>query len=239
MLHQRDTVDTQSNNRQRMLKFKKCLVAVCHSFCLFYIFYNIHTVQSSNHIHTIHSPRPLSISSSLVAQWERPPCGAEPGIELGPAFQQADALPTEPRRTIQVRDANRIWKWTNTTHAVQGGLLWGHKSTPVKYKNMLFPSACSSPLVTEDLSGIWPGRYMRMDSPKQHSRYGTTVQSVRYHTINFRLQACYSTACYQPGQVTWLLGVLGSEVHVCVSAQRHSALLKVHMYLITYNPFHS
>ncbi len=78
---------------------RKTLVAVCHSFCLFFIIYNIHTEQSSNHIYTIHSPRPLSISSSLVAQWERPPCGAEPGIELGPAFQQADALPTEPRRT--------------------------------------------------------------------------------------------------------------------------------------------
>ncbi len=31
---------------------------------------------------------------------ETPPCGAEPRIELGPALQQADALPTEPRRTI-------------------------------------------------------------------------------------------------------------------------------------------
>ena len=29
-----------------------------------------------------------------------PPCGAEPRIELGPALQQADALPTEPRRTM-------------------------------------------------------------------------------------------------------------------------------------------
>ncbi len=36
----------------------------------------------------------------LTAQWDRPPCGAEPRIELGPAFQQADALPTEPRRTV-------------------------------------------------------------------------------------------------------------------------------------------
>jgi hypothetical protein len=31
---------------------------------------------------------------------EKPPCGAEPRIELGPALQQANALPTEPRRTI-------------------------------------------------------------------------------------------------------------------------------------------
>ncbi len=28
-----------------------------------------------------------------------PPCGAEPRIELGPALQQADALPAELRRT--------------------------------------------------------------------------------------------------------------------------------------------
>ena len=41
-------------------------MAVCHSFCLFIIFfYCITYIQSSNHIHTIHSPRPLSISSSL------------------------------------------------------------------------------------------------------------------------------------------------------------------------------
>jgi hypothetical protein len=29
----------------------------------------------------------------------KPPCGAEPRIELGPALQQADVLPTEQRRT--------------------------------------------------------------------------------------------------------------------------------------------
>ncbi len=80
----------------------KCLVAWCHSFCLFFIFYNIHT-----YIHTItfirrHSLRPLSISSSLVCSVGKPPCGAEPRIELGPALQQADALPTELRRTITV-----------------------------------------------------------------------------------------------------------------------------------------
>jgi hypothetical protein len=33
-----------------------------------------------------------------------PPCGAEPRIELGPALQQADALPTEPRRTINIKE---------------------------------------------------------------------------------------------------------------------------------------
>ncbi len=44
--------------------------------------------------------------------------------------------------------------------AVQGGLLGGHKSTPVEHKNMLFPPACSSPLITEDRPGSWPGQYM-------------------------------------------------------------------------------
>ncbi len=40
-------------------------MAVCHSFV--YFSYFITCIQSSNHIHTIHSPRPLSISSSLVS----------------------------------------------------------------------------------------------------------------------------------------------------------------------------
>jgi hypothetical protein len=78
-------------------------------FLFIFIFYNIHTVQSSNHIHPTHSPRPLSISSSLVAQWERPPCGAEPGIELRPAFQHADALPSEPRRTKKLINICCYW----------------------------------------------------------------------------------------------------------------------------------
>jgi hypothetical protein len=72
-------------------------------FCLFFIFYNIHTfIQSHSYITFIHrhSLRLLSISSSLSAQWGTPPCAAEPRIELGPALQQADALPTEPRRII-------------------------------------------------------------------------------------------------------------------------------------------
>ena len=73
---------------------------------IFHIFYNIHAfIQSFTISHTIHlsvairwglSPSP----HRLKAQWEDPPCGAEPRIELGPALQQADGLPTEPRRTI-------------------------------------------------------------------------------------------------------------------------------------------
>jgi hypothetical protein len=71
---------------------------------IFHIFF-ITYMHSFNHIFTIHlsvsirwglSPSP----HRLKAQWEDPPSGAEPRIELGPALQQADALPTEPHRTI-------------------------------------------------------------------------------------------------------------------------------------------
>jgi hypothetical protein len=39
------------------------------------------------------------------------------------------------------------------TPAIQGGLLVGHKSTPVKHTHILFPPACSYPLITEALAG--------------------------------------------------------------------------------------
>jgi hypothetical protein len=56
-------------------------------------------------------------------------------------------------------------------------VLGGHNNTPVKHKQMLFPPACSSPLITEDLLGSWAGRYIRMgmDSPEQHSLYSSTA----------------------------------------------------------------
>ncbi len=72
---------------------------------LFYFPYFKTYIHSFNQILTIHlfiaicwglSPFP----HCLYAQWETPPCGAEPRIELGPVLQQADALLTEPRRTI-------------------------------------------------------------------------------------------------------------------------------------------
>ncbi len=79
----------------------KGLVAGCHSYRLFFIFFIFIQSHSYNTFIRHHSPGSLSMSSSLVAQWEKPPCGAELRIELGPALQQADALPTEPRRTIK------------------------------------------------------------------------------------------------------------------------------------------
>ncbi len=89
-------------------------MAWCHSFCLFFIFYNIHTyIHPITFIHR-HSLRPLSISSSFVCSVGEPPCGAEPRIELGPALQQADALPTEPRRTTTIfLPTPHIYNWDN------------------------------------------------------------------------------------------------------------------------------
>jgi hypothetical protein len=58
---------------------------------IYHIFFNIHTF--------------ISHSYNTFTRHGRPtlPCGAEPRTELGPALQQADALPTEPRRTIHKR----------------------------------------------------------------------------------------------------------------------------------------
>jgi hypothetical protein len=59
-------------------------------FLFIFIFYKIHTFIKSHSYNTFirrHSPGPLSISSSLEAQWEKPPCGAQPRIELGPALR--------------------------------------------------------------------------------------------------------------------------------------------------------
>jgi hypothetical protein len=86
----------------------KGLVAGCHSFCLFFIFYNIHTFIQS-HSTFIQYIYPSSVAEAslhfLIAcmlSGETPPFGAEPRIELGPALQQADGPPTEPRRTIKL-----------------------------------------------------------------------------------------------------------------------------------------
>ncbi len=71
-------------------------------FCLFLYFITFiqfnHPITFIQYIRRGLTPSPHRL---WLSGKERPPCGAEPGIELGTcAFQQADALPTEPRRTI-------------------------------------------------------------------------------------------------------------------------------------------
>jgi hypothetical protein len=62
-----------------------------------------HSFIQYNHIPFIlhHSPRPVLLNPHRVfAQQGEPPWDAEPRFELGPALQQADALPTELRRIL-------------------------------------------------------------------------------------------------------------------------------------------
>ncbi len=82
---------------------------------LFFVYFHIFItyIHSFNHIHPWHLSIYIRWGLSpflhrLSAQWGKPPCGAEPWIELGPALQQADALPTEPRRTLS--------PWAKTLH---------------------------------------------------------------------------------------------------------------------------
>jgi hypothetical protein len=74
---------------------------------IFHIFFFTY-IHSFNYIHTIHLfiAIPLGLSQfphRLYAQWETPPCGAEPRIELGPYCKPT--LPTVSRPTIQLSHA--------------------------------------------------------------------------------------------------------------------------------------
>ncbi len=78
----------------------KGLVASCHSFLTFIIF-NIHSYNTIIHSFILHHlPRPVFLYLHHFSdQQEKPLWVANPRIELGPAIQQADALPIEPCHT--------------------------------------------------------------------------------------------------------------------------------------------
>jgi hypothetical protein len=52
----------------------------------------------------------------------RPPCGGEPKIGLGPALQQADALPNEPRRTKVPEVLHKLHKFEKYFSCISRGL---------------------------------------------------------------------------------------------------------------------
>jgi hypothetical protein len=82
----------------------KGLVAGCHSFLLFFIFYNIHTFIQSHSYNTFihrHSLRPLSISSLLVCSVEYTSLWCRAEVRTRACLTASRrAIPTEPRRTI-------------------------------------------------------------------------------------------------------------------------------------------
>jgi hypothetical protein len=70
-------------------------------------------LHSFKYIYTIHLSVAICCGLSpsshhLQAQREIPLMGAEPGFELGPALQQADALPTELRHTLLLLIRRRL-----------------------------------------------------------------------------------------------------------------------------------
>ncbi len=67
-------------------------------FFLTFIIFTTHS-HSTTHIHSSFAIR-RGLSSCILIAREEPPWDAEPRIELGPALQQADALPTELRRIL-------------------------------------------------------------------------------------------------------------------------------------------
>jgi hypothetical protein len=95
------------------------------------------------------------------------------------------------------------YKSRKCTQAVQGGLLWVIRALQSNINICYSPPACNFKLITEDLPGSWPGRYMKMDSPKQNS---LVPQFVRYHslsgTICLCLQACNVLLQTRPGYMT-------------------------------------
>jgi hypothetical protein len=65
---------------------------------LIFIIFNNHSHSTIIHSFIIHhSPRPVFLYPQQEKNLHEVP---SPRIELGPALQQADALPTEPRRTL-------------------------------------------------------------------------------------------------------------------------------------------
>ncbi len=65
-----------------------------------FIIFTIHSYNTIIHSFILHTRPVFFYLHPFSAQQEKPPWGAEPGIKLGPAAQQADKLPFEPRRTL-------------------------------------------------------------------------------------------------------------------------------------------
>ncbi len=104
--YQHDWLYLQSINCVKYQKRRHLGFGVFIDIFFFFIFYT-YNILSFNHNHTIHLSvtirRGLSPSPHrLKAQWEKPSWDAEPRIELGPALQQDDVLPTKPSRTIDI-----------------------------------------------------------------------------------------------------------------------------------------
>jgi len=65
----------------------------------FYCFITFIHIYTSIHSTFAEVPSPFFVIACQLSSWNLP-WGTKSGFELGPALQQADALPIEPRRTL-------------------------------------------------------------------------------------------------------------------------------------------
>jgi hypothetical protein len=82
----------------------RCFFKVWWHNAILFVYFDIMHIQYYTFIPS-HSSIVIRRGSSpsphyWLAQWEKPPWGAEPRIELEPALRQADALSTELRHTL-------------------------------------------------------------------------------------------------------------------------------------------
>jgi hypothetical protein len=77
---------------------------VYFSYFITYLHSFIHSITFIKYIYPFSfSEASLHFLIACLLSGETPPCGAESRIELGPALQQADALPTEPCFLVRYR----------------------------------------------------------------------------------------------------------------------------------------
>ncbi len=96
-----------------------------------FLFVNIHSYITITLRSSFTIRRPFFLNPHRVfAQQGEPPWDAEPRFELGPALQQADALPTELRRILY---------WPCTLNHKLGPLLipWSHQKCDAEATTLL------------------------------------------------------------------------------------------------------
>ncbi len=123
----------------------------------------IHSITFIQYIY----PSPFAEASlhfliACLLSGETPPCGGKPRIELGPALQQADALPTEPRRTM-----NWATPHHELSHAAPHELYKSVLEYPIPTFTYNIPPANSSPSKKETIR--WKGRYRTAQQLLSHS----------------------------------------------------------------------
>ncbi len=166
-------------------------------------------IHSFHHNHTLHSSVAIRRGSSpspqfRSAQWVKPPWGAEPGFELGPALQQADALSTDLCRTLIDYVFYRhvaSSEWNGRVRAHERRLLlrsWRRKRSgqmPHKFrlirrlcfKHLSFSGCRAWRVGTEQLRTLWQRCGSGMITPIRLRSYLPDFQIIPYRMATCKL----------------------------------------------------